>query len=258
MKLSSASVAVARRSVLASLALTLCPRSSPAADGFSAADQAAYAPSPEMLGGLAPGTGRSLNALIKMRAVTGVTRANPESSPVFKPGQILDNLLSANGGAVTLGFTYPANWNVAGGPNLDVRDLKESDSAFVLATDMPAGKRFEDLKDDFFLDLLFDPAGKYGSYGTVEDRKVVSCSLASVTNPNGAQQSYRRMALKFAPLTYNGNTVERRSVISATEVGGTVFLLAAGSLATRYKKIEPDLLAIQDSFRVLGRRNAGA
>ena len=105
-----------------------------------------------------------------------------------------------------------------------------------------------------FEEMLYDPAGKYGSYGTVEDRKVVSCTLAQVKNPNGAQQSYRRLALKFAPLTYNGNTVERRSLVSATEVGGSVFLLAAGSLATRYKKVEPDLLAIQDSFRVFGRR----
>ena len=56
-------------------------------DGFTAADQAAYAPSPDMLGGLAPGTGRSLNALIKMRAETGVERTGAVESPLFKPGQ---------------------------------------------------------------------------------------------------------------------------------------------------------------------------
>ena len=252
MKIEAASIA--RRSFAASLALTLCPRTAPALDGFTAADQAAYAPSPDMLGGLAPGTGRSLNALIKMRATTGVTRANPDASPVFKSGQILDELVSANGGAVTLGFTFPTDWTVAGGPNLDARDVKAGDSAFVIVAEMPAGRKFEDLPDKFFEEMLYDPAGKYGSYGTVEDRKVVSCTLAQVTNPNGAQQSYRRLALKFAPLTYNGNTVERRSLVSATEVGGSVFLLAAGSLATRYKKVEPDLLAIQDSFRVFGRR----
>ena len=79
MKIEAASIArrSIARSVFASLALTLCPRAAPALDGFTAADQAAYAPSPDMLGGLAPGTGRSLNALIKMRATTGVTRANP-------------------------------------------------------------------------------------------------------------------------------------------------------------------------------------
>ena len=136
-----------------------------------------------MLGGLAPGTGRSLNALIKMRAVTGVTRAFPDRSPVFKPGQILDELLSASGGAVTLSFTYPSEWTVAGGPNLDVRDVKAGDSAFVLVTELPAGKRFEDLKDSFFLDLIFDPAGKYGQYGAVEDRKVAPTPATQDTMP---------------------------------------------------------------------------
>ena len=67
-----------------------------------------------MLGGLAPGTA-ALNALIKMRATTGVTRANPDASPVFKSGQILDELVSANGGAVTLGFTFPTDWTVGAG-----------------------------------------------------------------------------------------------------------------------------------------------
>ena len=100
-----------------------------------------------MLGGLAPGTGRSLNALIKMRATTGVTRANPDASPVFKSGQILDELVSANGGAVTLGFTFPTDWTVAGGPNLDARDVKAGDSAFVLVAEMPSGRKFEDLPD---------------------------------------------------------------------------------------------------------------
>ena len=65
------------------------------------------------------------------------------------------------------------------------------------------------------------------------------------------------MSLKFAPLTYNMNTVERRALISATAVGGTVFILVSGSLATRFKTMQPELVAVQDSFRVLavgGRR----
>ena len=41
----------------------------------------------EAAGGLAPGTGRSLNALIKMRAETGVERTGAVESPLFKPGQ---------------------------------------------------------------------------------------------------------------------------------------------------------------------------
>ena len=41
----------------------------------------------EAAGGLAPGTGRPLNALIKMRAQTGVERSGAVESPLFKPGQ---------------------------------------------------------------------------------------------------------------------------------------------------------------------------
>ena len=45
--------------------------------------------------------------------------------------------------------------------------------------------------------------------------------------------------------------------VSATAVGGTVFILVSGSLATRFKAMQPELAAVQDSFRVLavgGRR----
>ena len=94
-----------------------------------------------------------------------------------------------------------------------------------------------------------DDEDQYGSYGKVDDRKVEKCDLVSLKLPNGKEQAYRRIKLKFAPLSYNQNTVERRALISATSVGGTVFILVAGSLATRFKKVKPDLEEIQESFR---------
>ena len=42
--------------------------------------------------------------------------------------------------------------------------------------------------------------------------------------------------------------------VSATAVGGTVFILVSGSLATRFKAMQPELAAVQDSFRVLAVR----
>ena len=118
---------------------------------------------------------------------------------------------------------------------------------------MPPGARsFEKLKDDFFLDVMFSPLGKFGQYGICDDRKVVASTLEPLTLPSGSTQPYRRMSLKFAPLTYNGNTVERRAYLSATAVGGTVYILVAGSLATRWKKLEADLKEIQMSFRAIG------
>ena len=230
------------------------------------------------LGGLKPGTGRPLNALIKLRAETGVERVDTSSSPLFKPGAVLDTVRTADGGtaearsgsesccfshrswfgfALQVAFAFPAAWTLAGGPNLDVRDVRQSDSAFLLVGALPAGQAFESLPDNFFLDLLFDPAGKYGQYGQVEDRKVLSCTLTALTLPNGRKQQYRRMALKFAPLSYNANTVERRALLSATAVGGSVFVMVSGSLATRYKAVKEDLLEVQESFRAIVASSSG-
>ena len=77
---------------------------------------------------------------------------------------------------------------------------------------------------------------------------------ARLPPPTGGTQLYRTLDLKFAPLSYNANTVERRALLSATSVGGSVFVLVSGSLATRYKKLQPELLAVRESFRAIGKR----
>ena len=41
-------------------------------------------------------------------------------------------------------------------------------------------------------------------------------------------------------------------------VGGSVFVLVTGSLATRYKQLQPELQAVQESFRAIGRSNRPA
>jgi hypothetical protein len=260
-----------------------------ALDGGVSADDArvqSEAMGVEAAGGLKAGTGRPLNALIKMRAETGVERTGAVETPLFKAGQCFDELKTARGSA-EVAFSFPEAWTMATGPNLDVRDVKTSDSSFVLVAPLPDKRTFESLKDAWFMEaplspnpspdpspdpspkpnpfnpnpdpnkVIFNPLGKYGSYGAVEERKVVSSKLVPVRLPSGGEQAYRRMSLKFAPLTYNMNTVERRALVSATAVGGTVFILVSGSLATRFKTMQPELVAVQDSFRVLavgGRR----
>jgi hypothetical protein len=63
-------------------------------------------------------------ALVKMRASTGVERLG-SASPLFKPGQILDEVRAVDGSAVSIAFSYPDQWVLAGGPNL-VRIVRES------------------------------------------------------------------------------------------------------------------------------------
>ena len=59
------------------------------------------------------------------------------------------------------------------------------------------------------------------------------------------------MSMRFDVLTYNQNTVRRRALLSATMVGGSVYVLVASCLGSRYKEAEADLAEIQTSFRAL-------
>jgi len=205
------------------------------------------------MGGLKPGTGRPLNALVKLRAVTGVERLST-GSPLFKPGQVLDEVRAADGSAVSVSFSFPQPWIAADGPNLDVRDVKESDSAFLLVAPLPASARgsIAAVSQDFFFDVLFSPQGKYGSYGAVDERKVTSSSVVELNLPSGGQQAYKRLAISFAPLTYNQNLVERKALVSATAVGGSAFIFVTGCMANRYKKMKDELKETHESFRATG------
>jgi len=221
-----------------------------ALDGGVSADDArvqSEAMGVEAAGGLKAGTGRPLNALIKMRAETGVERTGAVETPLFKAGQCFDELKTARGSA-EVAFSFPEAWTMATGPNLDVRDVKTSDSSFVLVAPLPDKRTFESLKDAWFMEVplsanpspdpspdpspkpnpfnpnpdpnkvIFNPLGKYGSYGAVEERKVVSSKLVPVRLPSGGEQAYRRMSLKFAPLTYNMK--HRRATGSCLGHGG--------------------------------------
>ena len=117
-----------RAVVLASLALAAMPHSPlPALADAGGVATTFVAPPAEALGGLKAGTGRPLNALIKMRSETGVERTGSVDSPLFKPGQCFDELRTASGGAAEVAFAFPEAWTLASGPNLDVRDVRTSD-----------------------------------------------------------------------------------------------------------------------------------
>jgi len=135
-----------------------------------------------------------------------------------------------------------------------VRDVKESDSAFLLVAPLPADARgsIEAVPESFFLDVLFAPQGKYGAYGAVDERKITQSRVVSLPLPSGEKQAYRRMAISFFPLTYNQNLVERRALISATAVGGSALIFVTGCLANRYKKVNEVLRDVHESFRATG------
>ena len=193
--------------------------------------------------------GRGANALLKTRAESGVVRTGLIEDPLFKSGTIFDQLKNADGSATDVTFTFPERgWVFSRGPNLDVRNVQTSDSAFLLVA---KGKNVDTLKKKFFTDVLFDPAGKYGAYGTVDDFSVTKSEMLTRKSPSGKEQAYRRLSIKFAALTYNQNTLERRAEMMATEVGGSIYMLCAGCQARNYKASAKDLDEIVDSFRAV-------
>ena len=245
--------ATRRRWVLLSSAmLSLSPNTRPAVAALSGMSESATAD--EMAAAYAAGAradgGRGANTMIKKRAESGVQRIG-KGSPMFKPGSILDAVRSADGSAVDIAFAYPKEWSVSEGPNLDVRNVRTSDSAFLLVAAMPAGGTFEALPKKFFTDLLFRAEGKYGAYGGVDDFAVTQSELTNLKAPSGTTQPYRRISMRFDVLTYNQNTVRRRALLSATMVGGSVYVLVASCLGSRYKEALADLAEIQTSFRAL-------
>ena len=200
--------------------------------------------------------GRGANALIKKRAETGVERTESISNPLVAPGQILDELYSADRRRVSVSFAFPESWSFAKGPNLDVRDVRTADSTFLVVAPLPqaAGSGASDaistLPASFFTDALFSKEGKYGSYGAVDQVKVTGDELVALSSGGrGGKQSYRLLKIKFEALTYNQNTVQRRALISATSVGGSVFILVSGCLSNRFKQAGTELEEIQKSFR---------
>lgn len=193
---------------------------------------------------------RGAAALLRERAKTGVSRTGliPAEQAVASPGIFSDELRGVGDPSAVVGvsFSFPPSWTQARGPNVDLRNIRTSDGAFLLAAALPAGTTsVRSLPDSFFTRALFAPDGKYTAYGSVDDFKVISSRV-----DERAGVDYRTLDIKFAALSFNYNLVERRLLLTAAGVGDSVFMLAASALANRYETVAADLRGVCDSFRV--------
>ena len=74
--------------------------------------------------------------------------------------------------AVLVSFSSP--WPLAKGTVFDVecRDAKTGDGAFLSVTEKTDGKSMEDIPSSFFLDQLFAPTGRFSFYGSPTNIKI--------------------------------------------------------------------------------------
>jgi len=149
---------------------------------------------------------------------------------------------------VLISFTSP--WKLETGPVFDVecRDGRTGDGAFVAVTRSTKGTPLNQLPDSFFLERLFDPTGRFSFYGPPTDIKVKK----SYTN---AENNQRIMELTFSNLSQSTNAeIPRKAVLTASIPKGTenaVMLVGSASAARWRKGADEAVWATVNSFRAV-------
>lgn len=185
----------------------------------------------------------------KAKPETGVfLREGTEVSRDAKSGNVLAEILVSKGSGekmpVVTSFQSP--WPLATGAVYDVecRDNKTGDAAFLAVTPPIPGSSLADTKDQFLIKSLFGPRGRFSFYGQPTDVKVRSSTL------NG---DYKVLDVSFSTLSQATQTeVPRRSRIVATLPKGSnqAVLLVGSASASRWTKgSDKTVGAAVESFR---------
>jgi hypothetical protein len=183
----------------------------------------------------------------KSRPVTGVVLRDGSEVNQDSKGSVLAEILvgtKADPKAVLVSFASP--WPLAQGPVFDVecRDQRSGDGAFLAVTKSTGGKSLEDLPSSFFTERLFDPTGRFSFYGPPTDIKLKNSQV---------QGNYRSIELTFSNLSQSTNAeIPRRAILVATIVPGTdnaVCLVASANAARWNKGSEESARKTIESFR---------
>lgn len=166
-----------------------------------------------------------------------------------KSGAVSAEILTgtrANPQAVLVSFTCP--WKLETGPMFDVecRDGKTGDGAFLAVTKPAQGKSLSSLPSSFFLDRLFDPTGRFSFYGPPTDVRVKSDKV---------EGNNRLLELSFSNLSQSTNAeIPRKALLVATIPQGSdnAVMLVASASASRWKKGASDTVKeTVESFRAV-------
>ena len=122
-------------------------------------------------------------------------------------------------------------WKLETGPVFDVecRDGKTGDGAFLAVTDDVGGKKIGDLSTDFLFERLFRPEARFSFYGPPTDIKVKS---------SRTEGNYRYVELGFSTLSQSTNAeIPRKALLVATIPEGTnnAVMLVGSANASRWK-----------------------
>eukprot|EP00752_Nemacystus_decipiens_P011137 g9896.t1 len=148
---------------------------------------------------------------------------------------------------IAVSILYPKQWTVTKTPgkSINIQDMKYTDRAFSLSKPLPKGaKAVGDIPVSFFTDALFSLDGPYGTFGKVDDFKIIGTHTESK-----GKRDYRYVDLKFSAPTQGLLQVEKRSCVACTIVGDDVVIFTASVLASRWPKISPVVAEMMESYR---------
>eukprot|EP00580_Thalassiosira_gravida_P002285 CAMPEP_0201601552 /NCGR_PEP_ID=MMETSP0492-20130828/2507_1 /ASSEMBLY_ACC=CAM_ASM_000837 /TAXON_ID=420259 /ORGANISM="Thalassiosira gravida, Strain GMp14c1" /LENGTH=326 /DNA_ID=CAMNT_0048064821 /DNA_START=22 /DNA_END=1002 /DNA_ORIENTATION=+ len=191
----------------------------------------------------------------KSRPQTGVVFRDGTDVLRGKNGDVSAELLvgtKASPRSVLVYFNAPYKLEKGSVFDVECRDGKTGDGAFLAVTESTNGKSLEELPSSFFLERLFDPTGRFSFYGPPTDVKVKKSTL--VDDDSGERR--RMLQLTFSNLSQSTNAeIPRNAVVVATIPKGTenAVMIVASSNSSRWRKGggESRAMEIVDSFRAV-------
>jgi len=193
----------------------------------------------------------SAQALISATTMTG--KSKPDlgivlvDEPQLKGKSVEANLVLADG--LVASVKFDSNWPLAEGGYFDVETKSRDggDAAFVQVAKLPTGASLATVPKRFFTDTILSVDGRYGSYGSPTDIKVLSDTDEGAT---------RRIEISFTALSPGSAEVPRRGLVTATQPAGSreLVMLTASTGTARWKKGgKDDAIKAIDSFAVTTR-----
>ena len=186
----------------------------------------------------------------KSRPQTGVVfRDGYDVAQDPRSGQVTAEILTGTKehlNAVLVSFE--SKWKLETGPVFDVetRDSKTGDGAFLAVTQRVDGKNLEELPSSFFLSRLFDPTGRFSFYGPPTDVEIKSSKMVG---------NKRFIELSFSNLSQSTNAeIPRRALLVATIPAGSdnAVMLIGSATASRWRKgADIDVIKTIESFRAV-------
>jgi hypothetical protein len=164
---------------------------------------------------------------------------------------------------IPLSFDFPTDWlqldKLGGG--IQYVDQRNGDKLYVLHATLPEGSDLKSVNKQWFADVILSPEGDIVRSGVVAEGGRVSLSKmiidCSAEDSQKTCMARRRLIVKYDTVTGSGvQTVERRGLVDAYQVGGDVYMMLTTSNAVKFdnkeSKERETVENIVSSFKVGG------